>query len=261
MRKLLAIFFCYILLCTTAEATVTVNGGNTTIASEQITTVAAPYSKMYSLQTDTICGTYTSTGQTFSHECGDIYNARYSTYYSYMYEIAGRTFNSSFDVQTATGTFSYSAFNEAKAAPYAIRCTHVFSSGSRCNARGYSVAVSNLSSVAASQSGSWKSAGRRAFSGTVTLKSCNFSGHTSRLPSLEFACVINGGDYKGYPALRNTSIVVNKGTITDYGNSHSTFMLGEDSEQTVSQGSSDTTITTVKLSNPPVIIDWADFPG
>ena len=72
---------------------------------------------------------------------------------------------------------------------------------------------------------------------------------------------INGGQYSGAPALNNKQFTVNKGTITDTGNSKSTFMVGADSEitETVKDGS--TTITTVKLSNPPVIIDWADFPG
>ena len=62
--------------------------------------------------------------------------------------------------------------------------------------------------------------------------------------------LIKSGTYKGYPAIRSTYVTIEKGVIQDYNNSHSLFTLGEDSEQVITTDGS-TTITTVKLSNPP----------
>ena len=70
---------------------------------------------------------------------------------------------------------------------------------------------------------------------------------------------ITGGTYKGAPAVSSNRITIVKGTIIDT-SGNSQFILGDDSESSVTTSESQT-ITTVKLSNPPVIIDWADFPG
>ncbi len=87
------------------------------------------------------------------------------------------------------------------------------------------------------------------------LVSCNTNNIT-----LTGKGTINGGTYVGQPAVSSNSLVINKATLTDKGGSHSTFVMGDDSESSVTTSESQT-ITTVKLSNPPVIIDWADFPG
>ena len=95
---------------------------------------------------------------------------------------------------------------------------------------------------------------------SVELKNLTVSGPTLKLPATSNArVVIDGGSYQGSPAVTGAGIIVKRGTFTDLiGNS--LFIVDADSEATVTT-SGDKTITTVKLSNPPVIIDWGDFPG
>lgn len=67
--------------------------------------------------------------------------------------------------------------------------------------------------------------------------------------------------YRSAPALDDYNIIVNKGTIKDIGSSFvSKFTLGDESEQIIGEASNGVTITTVKLSNPPIIIDWGTMP-
>lgn len=103
-------------------------------------------------------------------------------------------------------------------------------------------------------------------SGTVTLKNCQLTSvrEGTRLPVINNGgsggVIINGGTYTGCTAFKGSNIVVNKGTIVDIGAKTSGFIVGEDSEASTSVVDNKT-ITTVKLSNPPIIIDWGDFPG
>lgn len=90
----------------------------------------------------------------------------------------------------------------------------------------------------------------------LVLKDCTAS---ANFPGFNFDVTVNGGRYSGYPAFSSLNTVIVKGTITDF-DSTSIFTIGSDSEATVVKDGT-TTITTVKLSNPPIIIDWADFPG
>ncbi len=92
---------------------------------------------------------------------------------------------------------------------------------------------------------------------TVIFKGCRTNDVT--IPNTSFDLQINGGTYIGRPAINSSNATVITGTITDNGG-NSVFLVGPDSEQQVTT-SDNKTITTVKLSNPPVIIDWADFPG
>ena len=71
---------------------------------------------------------------------------------------------------------------------------------------------------------------------------------------------IDGGTYKGSPAITGNNVTIKRGTLTDTGSTTSKFMVDPESDAQVAT-SNGQTITTVKLSNPPVIIDWADFPG
>lgn len=87
------------------------------------------------------------------------------------------------------------------------------------------------------------------------LNNCTSMGVTLKCSNLN----ITGGNYSGSPALQSGSITVNKGTLTDTGGSKSTYIIGADSEA-ASTTSGTTTVTQVKLSNPPVIIDWSEFP-
>ena len=91
----------------------------------------------------------------------------------------------------------------------------------------------------------------------LILKGCTSSGYT--LPGMSISTTIKGGKFEGAPAVNSTSYTIDSATLVDTSGT-STFTLGAESESVVSQGDGKT-ITTVKLSNPPVIIDWADFPG
>ena len=74
--------------------------------------------------------------------------------------------------------------------------------------------------------------------------------------------LLDGGNYSGSPALITTLGRVKRGTFVDAANTASNIVPHEDSEitskETNAQG---ITTTVVKLSNPPIIIDWEDFPG
>ena len=71
---------------------------------------------------------------------------------------------------------------------------------------------------------------------------------------------VEGGVYSGSPAFLSSNTTVKTGTIVDYGRSQSVVNIDPESSVDI-QTTDDKTITTVKLSNPPVIIDWGDFPG
>ena len=71
--------------------------------------------------------------------------------------------------------------------------------------------------------------------------------------------IIEGGNYTGNPAITGDNITVKKGVFTDQRGTQSSFIVDADSEASI-QKDGNTTITTVKLSNPPIIIDWDDFP-
>lgn len=94
-------------------------------------------------------------------------------------------------------------------------------------------------------------------SGAVELKACTASAQLKAQGLGEL--IIDGGAYQGNPAVVGSNIVVKRGTFTDTGFT-SQFLVDPDSEATTSV-SGDKTITTVKLSNPPIIIDWEEFPG
>lgn len=94
-----------------------------------------------------------------------------------------------------------------------------------------------------------------------TIKLSNCASETTLTPSSfgTATCDINGGNYSGTPAVASSGITVVKGTLTDNAGSRSTYIVGPDSEAS-STTSGSTTVTQVKLSNPPVIIDWSEFP-
>lgn len=89
----------------------------------------------------------------------------------------------------------------------------------------------------------------------TALKNCTSNGVTLMAP-----VTIDGGSYSGSPAINSSQCVINKGTLTDLDGTSSVFLVGDESESN-SVTADGKTITTVKLSNPPVIIDWSDFPG
>lgn len=93
----------------------------------------------------------------------------------------------------------------------------------------------------------------------VVFKNCNNQGITLRSNNRNATVTIDGGTYTGSPAVSGNSIIVKRGVFTDYGGV-SQFIVDIDSEIKV-ETVGNTTITTVKLSNPPIIIDWGDFPG
>ncbi len=99
-----------------------------------------------------------------------------------------------------------------------------------------------------------------------SLLVCNHGYNTTWITGIPLAgkATIEGGTYTGREgscaAINSAQVTVNKGTIVDYAGHSSSYVLGPDSESQVVLGDNKT-ITTVKLSNPPVIIDWADFPG
>ena len=107
---------------------------------------------------------------------------------------------------------------------------------------------------------------RTSFVGTFALENFNNSVSIKDCTSTTgFTCgsaevVVDGGSYTGSPAFTGSNITVKRGTITDLNDQKSTFLVDADSESTVVKDGS-STITTVKLSNPPVIIDWGEFPG
>ena len=91
----------------------------------------------------------------------------------------------------------------------------------------------------------------------VNINNCVTKGKLSTRGSGEV--VIDGGTYSGSPAVSGSNITVKRGTFTDTSGT-SQFLIDPDSESTVTTDGGKT-ITTVKLSNPPIIIDWDDFPG
>ena len=93
----------------------------------------------------------------------------------------------------------------------------------------------------------------RPMSATITDWISHYFGSTS--------VTIDGGTYKGSPAVNGSNVTVKKGTFTDIGGTTSTYLIDPESEVSNVTTSGDQTITTVKLSNPPIIIDWEDFPG
>ncbi len=123
-----------------------------------------------------------------------------------------------------------------------------------------------------SPSCSWFYAEPYRTSATFTYKTRNVSTTISELEVLNCVSDINltstvpvtidGGQYSGNPAINGANqFTIKKATITDKTSYQSSkFMVDGDSEQTIVTNNN-ATITTVKLSNPPVIIDWADFPG
>lgn len=91
--------------------------------------------------------------------------------------------------------------------------------------------------------------------GVQTLK---LSGVTSQNLTLDFGSknvVIDGGHYTGAPAVKGSNLTVRRGTIVDDSGTTSNFLVDPDSEATVTT-SGDKTVTTVKLSNPPLVVDW-----
>lgn len=98
---------------------------------------------------------------------------------------------------------------------------------------------------------------------TVELKNCTTSNlklTTSTNPLMGAPeVIIDGGTYTGAPAVSGSNITVKRGTFTDTSGT-SQFLIDPDSEATVST-SGNKTVTVVKLTNPPIIIDWEDFPG
>ena len=103
----------------------------------------------------------------------------------------------------------------------------------------------------------------------ITLKNCSSNNQTfdsSYHPLLPVGIsgtkvTIDGGYYVGSPAISNGfNVTVKKGTFIDNNSTSSSFMIDADSEiSSVTQGDGVKT-TVVKLSNPPVNIDWGEFP-
>ena len=89
--------------------------------------------------------------------------------------------------------------------------------------------------------------------GDVVFKSCNFQTSISS----QYAATVNSGSFQGSPALNAPKFNVKKGTFTDISGT-STFLVDEEStaERATVSGYA---VTTVKLTNPPIIIDWSDF--
>ena len=94
--------------------------------------------------------------------------------------------------------------------------------------------------------------------GKVTLKNAQYS-TPNTISFRDMEVIIDGGNYTGSPAVTGNNVTVKRGTFTDNAGT-STFIVDPDSEATVTT-SGDKTITTVKLSNPPIIIDWDNCPG
>lgn len=108
---------------------------------------------------------------------------------------------------------------------------------------------------------------------TINLKNC-----TAYNITLAGNLIIDGGTYgfdrsrddwtdkdlnnfkNGYSsALDSNNIIVNKGVIIDKKRQTSKYQVGVESEPVIVEDG-DFTITTIKLSNPPIIIDWGDMP-
>ena len=103
----------------------------------------------------------------------------------------------------------------------------------------------------------------------ITLKNCSSNNQTfdsAYHPLLPVGVsgtkvTIDGGYYIGSPAVSNGyNVTVKKGTFVDTGNTLSSFMVDPDSEvSSITQGDGIKT-TVVKESNPPINIDWGEFP-
>ena len=103
----------------------------------------------------------------------------------------------------------------------------------------------------------------------ITLKNCSSNNQTfdsAYHPLLPVGVsgtkvTIDGGYYIGSPAVSNGyNVNVKKGTFVDNGNTLSSFMVDPDSEvASITQGDGIKT-TVVKESNPPINIDWGEFP-
>ena len=95
----------------------------------------------------------------------------------------------------------------------------------------------------------------------ITMQNCNSSG---TLDCGYSQVLVKSGTYSGESnngaAFIGTQCVVEKGTFIDYGGAESAFILGDESER-VTTPDGDKTITVVKLTNPPIVIDWGEFPG
>ena len=95
-------------------------------------------------------------------------------------------------------------------------------------------------------------------SGWINLKSCTFqqlNGGTLN------DIYIEGGSYTGAPAAACSSVFVRTGVFYNRANTSSSIIIDSDLSEINPSKDGDTNIQSVKLLNPPVIIDWADFPG
>ena len=80
----------------------------------------------------------------------------------------------------------------------------------------------------------------------VILDNCN----ASQTLSTNVPVTVNGGQFIGQPAFNSNRFTITKGVIKDVSGTSSLFTVDMNSEQVV-QKDGTTTITTVKLSNPP----------
>lgn len=72
--------------------------------------------------------------------------------------------------------------------------------------------------------------------------------------------IMDGGTFSGSPALSVQDITIKRGTLNDYDGTNSNYLIDLDSKAEVSTADTKT-ITIISLANPPIIIDWAEFPG
>ena len=92
---------------------------------------------------------------------------------------------------------------------------------------------------------------------SVVFKNCKTDG-VNLTPSVPLT--INGGQYKGAPAIGGSGCTISKGILIDTAGT-SSYILADGSVADISTDNQGNTVISVKLENPPIVIDWGEFPG